>query len=549
MQKKIRKFQNLVLVLDKKVQALNIPNQKWATFVALIKTGQISDQPLIHASNALMAFGLGKKACDLLLMGCDVLVQSPALLEKMVLTLREYEREKEAQHFLQKRIKADPQDWMATRLLARLYFHQERRELYTALIDDFIINQPNHIPALIEKATFLSTNGGDSLEEYLDRILVLEPDNVFALSQKVQFFALNYDFDAAAKLQKRLEKNHNEHALTAYCQGMIYDQQQDFKAALSCYNEALQRNPEMIEAYGKSGGMMIKLGQDLPEAWYRLEARFPQLLFRPDGPFWRGEDLMGKKLLIWAEQGIGDQISFASMLRDLPADLAGVELECEAKLVALFQRSFPDIKVFPRRKRRKAGSYDYHIPIGALSRYLRPDLGSFTKSPIVSFTVEEQAYSHWKSWLDGLGEGQKIGLCWRSGTKSNVRSRDAADLIEDLAPLLKRDDAIFINLFYGDGAEEIQAVADALSVTIHQPPALDQFNDVNQTAALIKGFDMVVGVACAPVRLAQAVGVQTTLLYTGLPGVVDPLWWPGAVYINRKPNEKWDLSPILNSQP
>ncbi|MDV7340309.1 hypothetical protein RYZ26_11940 [Terasakiella sp. A23] len=545
MEKNVRKFHNLISILDKKVEKQAMPNQKWASFVALTKTGKISDQPMIHAANALMAFGFEKKACDMLVLGCEILVKSGALLEKMVQTLRQFDREREAVQFLKKRIKADPQDWAATRLLGRVYYHQEDIVQYQGLIDSFLESNPDHLDGLVEKASYQGVKGQSDIQATLVKILDIQPDHLFGLSQMVQHYAISYEFDQAGDYLKKLKEHHADHALYSYCQGMLCDQKLDYEQALVHYNEALARNPEMIEAYGKSGGMMVKLGRDLEEAWYRLEARFPQLLNRPDGPFWRGEDLEGKKILIWAEQGIGDQLSFVSMLRDLPAGIKQVDIECEAKLVSLYQRSFPDFNVYPRRKNRKT-TYDYHMPIGALARYLRPDLDSFTKTDAVPLVVDVDQAQNWQSWLDGLGDGKKVGLAWRSGTSSMVRSRDAAHLIDDLGDLLKLENVQFINLFYADASEELAEVQEKLGVTIHTPPELDQFDDIDGTAALIKNLDLMVGVACAPVRLAQSVGVETVLTYTGDAGAVDPLWWPWTTYINRHGDENWDITPILD---
>ncbi len=496
------------------------------------------------AVDALVDQGMGKKACDLLVLGCDLFPKAENLLEKTIQSLRQFGREGEARRLLMGRLKVNADDWMATRLLARIDFHNDKREKYQKRIDDFLKKSPEHLPALIEKAKFDQVSGGLETEKHLEEILRLDPHNLFALAHLQQYYAQEGEFEKARHALETLKRLYPNEPVTFFGEGLLYDQMQDFEKALIAYDKAIQANPQFVEAYGKSGGMLCKLGRDLPEAWYRLEARFPQLLDRPDGPFWRGEDLTGKKLLIWAEQGIGDQLSFASMLRDLPVSLEQVDLECDEKLVPLFSRTFPTFNVYGRRKKRKE-IYDYHSPIGALARYLRPSLESFTQTKPCFLSVDYEQVQKWQDWLSGLGEGAKIGLCWKSGAVSRKRIHEGLDLSGAFSDVLKQEGRVFVNLYYKDAAEELQQLGDQHGIVIHEPPSLDQFHDIDQTAALVKTLDFVVGVASAPTRLAQAVGTKTVIMYRGDPGKVDPLWWPNTEYICRNlDDEEFDLNKL-----
>ncbi|SCA54811.1 hypothetical protein MTBPR1_10058 [Candidatus Terasakiella magnetica] len=547
MSKELKKFQNVCAVINKKCS-----HPQWGAFYLQVEAGNISENTFLLSTDVLFEVGMGKKACDLMVIALDIFPNSASLLEKTVLALRQYDREKEAERLLKKRIKVDAKDWLSTRLLARICFHRGQADHYEKIISTFLEENPDHLDALIETAKHELVQGEGDVEEVLGKILQIEPHNFYALSQMQQHFAQLGMFDKSLSYLEEMKRLYPEEALTAYCEGFYFDLKLEFETALNFYNKALQMNPQFIEAYGKSGGMLMKLGVDLPEAWYRLEARFPQLLNRPQGDFWRGEDLNGKSLLIWAEQGIGDQLSYASMLRDLPEGVSKVDLECDDKLVPLFKRSFPDFTVYGRRTHRK-DHYDYHSPIGALGRYLRPSLESFSATEAQPLLTDAQLDDKWQNWLDSLGEGVKVGLCWRSGHITRKRKQEAIDLLGSFADVLKQSNLTFINLYYGEAGAELQAVADELGITIHQPPELDQYTDIDQTACLVKGLDYAVGVASAPIRLAQAVGTKTVLLYRGNAGVVDPLWWPGATYINRKLDEDWTdfkaLIQILNSQP
>lgn len=552
MDKNLKLLQTLIGVLDRKFSKANIHDARWAGFMAAAQSGQLPDKAIMRATECLIDHDFPKKAADLLIICCDLATGSDSLLDYMVKVLRQIGLEKEAVAYLKKRLKKDASDWMATKLMRRVFFHQDNRDRGADLVEDYLDAHPDHIPALIEKATIQLVKGGDEVNETLLHILRLDGESLFALSQLVQNRAQTYDFSEAEEYLAKMKTAHPEDAMVPYCEGYLFDQQLQFDKALDCYNQALAINPRFIEAYGKSGGMLAKLGHDLPEAWYRLEARLPQLLNRPDGPFWRGEDLDGKSLLIWAEQGIADQLSFATMFRDLPKGVKEVHVETEPKMVSLFQRTFPDYKIFPRRKERSE-EYDFHSPMGSLTNYLRTDLDSFGKTPAHNFVPDEGDAQKWQAWLDSLPKGRKVGLCWRSGVKSVVRARDGLDLVRDLSGLLQQEGLVFINCHYADVSEELDQVANELGVTIYDPPGLDQFDDIDQTAALIKGLDCFVGIATTPTRIAQSVGVKPYMLYVGEPGEVERRWWPETEFFCRTPDQKdWsrqvgDLIQTLNN--
>jgi len=540
-QKKVQKLQNLINVLDRKIQTANLSHSQtegWANFCAQFKMGRLEARDIVVGCEIAIAVGHNKKANDILIIAYDLMPTSFIVLEALVQTFRNLSQDKTAENLLRKYLDENPDNWDVTRLLGRLYFHTDQKDKHVELVTGYIVSHPNHVAARIELATQKLTSHAPDIEQSLLDILAIEAHNLYALSQLVQYYAKSTDFTCANTYLEKVQRLYPDEALTRFCEGFIYEVRLDFDKALKSYDQALNINSHFIEAYGKSGEMMHKLGLDLEEAWYRLEARFPQLLGRPDGPFWRGESLTGKYLIIWAEQGLGDQLSFASMLRDLPNDIGRVDVECDEKLVPFFKRSYPEYNVYPRRAKRPGG-HDFHSPIGAIARYLRPSYESFTKTPIRHLIPDEKHVVKWKEWIDGLGSGLKVGLCWRSGVTSVVRKRDAIDLCDDLTHVLKMKDVVFINLMYGEGDDELNLVQEKLGVHIHQPPNLNQFEDVDQTAALIKTLDVTVGVATSPIGLAQAVGCDNVLLYSGDPGELAPLWWPGTTYFNRSFDEDW----------
>src|SRR6185437_14376678 len=93
---------------------------------------------------------------------------------------------------------------------------------------------------------------------------------------------------------------------------------------------------------------------------------------------WQGEDLQNKKILVWGDQGIGDEVLFASMVPDLIARGAAVTIECMDRLAPLFARAFPDATAIARQAPPTLPvDFDFQAPALWLGAILRPSFESF----------------------------------------------------------------------------------------------------------------------------------------------------------------------------
>jgi ADP-heptose:LPS heptosyltransferase len=214
-------------------------------------------------------------------------------------------------------------------------------------------------------------------------------------------------------------------------------------------------------------------------------------------------------LVVWGEQGIGDQIMYASMIPDLKRRVPAITFEAEARLVSLFARSFPDIEVIPSMKSLYAGPLVAHIPLGTLGLHLRTSWDDFAKTPggFLKADAEQAA---------GLRERLKtddrlvVGLSWRSANKSHEKAKSAG--LHAFEPLLKLRNCRFVDLQYGDTSAERAAVARDIGVDIEHLDDIDNFNDIDGLAALITACDLVVTVSNTTAHLAGALGKETYVL-------------------------------------
>ena len=96
-------------------------------------------------------------------------------------------------------------------------------------------------------------------------------------------------------------------------------------------------------------------------------------------PIWKGEN--NSRIYIWKEQGIGDEIMFCSILPEIAAISKKIILNCDKRLIPLFERSFPNNIIYEHNRNNiNEKNYDFHISMGSLRRFFRKDLNSFEKA-------------------------------------------------------------------------------------------------------------------------------------------------------------------------
>jgi hypothetical protein len=236
------------------------------------------------------------------------------------------------------------------------------------------------------------------------------------------------------------------------------------------------------------------------------------------------------RLLVRAEQGIGDQILFASLIPELASRAAeqggSLILECEPRLVSLFARSFPQIAVRPAVIKtvnatpmadygwlKSAGGANAAILMGSLPKYLRSTLEAFPAPHRFLVPVPEER-ARWRNVFES--EGKKIiGISWRSGTfGGGDRALQYAPL-KDWAAFLHDIDATFVCAQYGATDEEIAALEQMSGRKILVPQNLDQKNELDRTCAMLCALDALVSAPTAVSWLAAGAGVRTLKLLYG----------------------------------
>lgn len=286
----------------------------------------------------------------------------------------------------------------------------------------------------------------------------------------------------------------------------------DDATAILLYEATLARAPYLHAASYMRACTLLANGR-LAEGWDGYESRwqygeFPATRRRTERPAWDGTPRPGSTLLVWPEQGVGDELFYASCVPDLLRTGQDVILECDARLVPLFRSSFPEATVravtHDRHGRERLGApdYDFQLPIASLPRLFRRSLDAFPKHEGYLHPPRE-ALERWRDAVSTLESGLKVGISWRSGLMTGGRPAHFAP-IAAWQPVLDIPGIIFVNLQYGTLPAERAAFAERLGRPLVEWPELNLKDDFANVAALIRALDLVIsGPACASIQAAS----------------------------------------------
>ena len=295
------------------------------------------------------------------------------------------------------------------------------------------------------------------------------------------------------------------------------------EAALASPASRSRRWRDMIEYH--LSYEYLRIGR-LVQGWEFYERGFaetisPTIARTPNRKFtvprWDGSRLAaGQRLLVWREQGIGDELRFATMLLQMDAGDASVIIETDRRLAPMLQRSFPDFIVRAQAATRqgadpqRAGEYSHHLPIGSLPCLLMRDrslfgsLGGYLKP----LPAEVDRFA---SRLVPFAGKRLVGICWRSHKLSATRNRKYTALHE-WGPVLSRPDTVFVNLQYGDCEQELVDIEGALGIRVLRWPDVDLKEDLEAVLGILHHLDMVITPSTAVLGFAGAMGTPTVYL-------------------------------------
>jgi tetratricopeptide (TPR) repeat protein len=325
--------------------------------------------------------------------------------------------------------------------------------------------------------------------------------------------------------------------------------------------KALSIDPDCLPAYDNLALSCLAQGR-FSEGWeyYQNSVGIPKRTERIFGneTRWQGPACdrsaaalgmpVPKTLMIYGEQGIGDEVMFSGCIPQAIEDVEEVYLETVPRLVGLYKRSFPKARevVGTRFVEVQATDLDVRTSVAVLPQWYRRSIEDFDRPPHLVACPDRRKMV--RGLLDSLPGKKKIGLAWTGGsaaTRGEARTAKFSALYEDLKDL----DATFISLEYkGDGSGTLAEIAGAEKVRHY--PYLTNTQDYDDTAALVAELDGVISVTTAVVHLAGGLGVPVFILvpepvtwkYSHVTNPGDDFYWWRSAKLIRAENGAWDLT-------
>ncbi|HKA44814.1 MAG TPA: tetratricopeptide repeat protein [Burkholderiales bacterium] len=325
--------------------------------------------------------------------------------------------------------------------------------------------------------------------------------------------------------------------------------------AVACYRRAIELKPDPQTQWNLGLALLI-LGE-LKDGWEQYEWRWRRSeseARRYDFAGWDGVVAASRRLLLWAEQGVGDQIIFGSMAAELAATPLTVTLEVDPRLVPLFQRSIPRLSVVARQEPPALcpADYDCQTPIASLGRWLRTSFESFPQHSAY-LQPDPSRVAHYRERLRASLPGARIivGVSWHSANRELGKYKSLA--LADWLPLLQTRGAGFVDLQYGDTAGERAALEERHGVRLEHLPDLDLFNDLDGLAALVGACDLVITVSNVTAHIAGAIGKPVWLLSPRAKGKIwywfsgrrDSPWYRSMRIFEQQGPAEW--RPVLDA--
>ncbi|MBX3454121.1 tetratricopeptide repeat protein [Ferrovibrio sp.] len=446
-----------------------------------------------------------------------------------------------AADLLGKALPQDPGNADIALALADVLVALERQPAALGIVDLLLQHRPDHLLAMVAKARLLLLIGYNAEAADLARhCSQVQPERADIWALLAAAAHADGRIDEARLAAKQALHRDPGNAAALGTLGHLAAERGDAAKARDFYRKALALKPKDARLHYMLGLANLLLG-DLPEGWagyaWRHQVKPPFTAHFGCGlPDWPGIPLLpGQRLLVWGEQGLGDEILFASLLPELLKRQRDALLYCEPRLVPLFARSFPDIEV--------VGRHDGFDPAahGLTHQVSSADLGGLFRARITDFPwhdgylrADPARVAHYRAKYEAMlppamrETGFILGIAWRSGNPALGHYKSGG--LADFAPLLERPDCLCVTLQYGDTAAERAAMA--------RPPyhdvEVDPLVAPDEQAAQIAALDGIVSTSNSAVHLAGALGkpgwvllpaARGTQWYWGSQGDATP-WYP-----------------------
>ena len=333
--------------------------------------------------------------------------------------------------------------------------------------------------------------------------------------------------DEAEALYKKVLARSSDFAPALVNLALTYDVQGRMDEALTLLKDVIKTHPENIDAQNHYA-LALLTRKRFVEGWPAYEWRFRQpqtstFHDKFDAPFWAGEPLNDRKILIWTEQGPGDEILLLTMLPDVLALSARCILVCSQRMAPLFARSFPDIDVVYREHVLSGDvkdiQADYQASFSHLGAALRSDTNAFPQTTGY-LKADPDLTAELRTQYQGNSSAPLVGISWRSANifAGHEKSTDLVDWDD----ILRTPNVRFVSLQYGQHDEDVKTAISNTGVDIVSDTSINPLENMDRFASQVAAMDLVISVSNTTVHVA---GALNRPVWTLVPASVGRIWY------------------------
>jgi len=419
-------------------------------------------------------------------------------------------------------------------------------------LEDALNNLSNAITLDPENALFFYNRArifsqknelNNAIEDYIKSIQI---DNHYVDSYLNLGFLYNkvaYYDKAIEVLENLLEFNNNSKE-AYYNLGVAFSNKKNFVKAEEFFLKCLSVDPDYdLARFNLACNYLSQ--ENFKDGWKLYDSRWCRLqkhyisLGLPESR----DILKDSNVLIYGEQGIGDQILFASIIQELKPE-NDYTFAIDKRLVPIFKRSFPKHSFIDINNIPNQASYQYQLSLGDLGKHLRQNKKDFKGQK--DFLKPNQIRVDQFKEIFSLEKKVICGISWKSN--NTEVGQDKSMNLSDLVPILNKRDIKFIDLQYGDTELEKHALKERFNIEVSKIDSLDKFYDLDGLISLIASCDFVLTTSNVTAHLAGSIGKKTFLFVPDNIGSIwywskgeKSLWYP-SIDIFRKPNNQSWLS-------
>ncbi len=411
--------------------------------------------------------------------------------------------------------------------------------------DKALSSDPHNVTAMNNIANVLRQQGKpEEAIAFYTRALEIRPDYAeAAINRATSLRDLNRLDEAMASCRQALQfKPHSAEARVNL--GAMLQDTMRHAEAIQVFTEALEIKPSLLDARWNKSLSLLALGA-YREGWALHETGLGVAHMRGEYPSperrWNGDDLGDKRLMIWAEQGLGDTLQFIRYAEMCKARCGKLILVCPRPLRALLA-NIKYIDELPETIEEK--DFDVHVPMMSLP-YIFQTLVETIPANIPYLSISDDKRAAWADKIP-LATGLKVGLVWAGNPRENQINANMADRrrsmgLEMLRPLFDVKNVQFYNLQMGAKSAQI----DECGLRDRFIDLMGTVKDFEDTGAIIEKLDLIISVDTSVVHLAGGMGKPVWVLsrfdacWRWLQNRAISPWYPTARIFGQKTHGEW----------